>query len=215
MKIGVAGLGRMGSAIAKRLIEVGHDVTVWNRNPDKASPLADTGAKTAASPSELATAAEAIVTILTDAAAIDSVYNGKNGLLSGSITGKLFIEMSTVQPQTEVVLADAVKAKGAAFVECPVGGTVGPALAGKLIGVAGAAPADYERAKPVLEQLCRRVDLVGPVGGGASMKLAINLCLSPSIGRRSAKPIRSAAISISTPLSSLRCSPIHQVEPTS
>lgn len=178
MKIGVAGLGRMGAAIAKRLIEVGHEVTVWNRSPGKTGPLVEAGAAAADTPAALAAKVEVVLTIVTDAAAIDGVYYARDGLLSGDVVGKLFVEMSTVRPETEVALAEKVRAKGAAFVECPVGGTVGPALQGKLLGLAGGEKADFERARPILDQLCRRVDLVGPVGAGASMKLAINLPLA-------------------------------------
>ena len=105
MRVGVAGLGRMGSAIAARLMEVGHAVTVWNRSTDKVKPLAAAGAKAAASPAELSAQVEAIVTILTNRDAIAAVYEGHSGLLAGNVKGKLFIEMSTVQPETEVALA--------------------------------------------------------------------------------------------------------------
>jgi 3-hydroxyisobutyrate dehydrogenase len=178
MKVGVAGLGRMGAAIAKRLIEVGHEVTVWNRSPDKIEPLAAAGATSADTPGKLATNVDVVLTILTDAAAIDSVYSGPDGLLSGDVTGKLFIEMSTVRPETEVALDKKIRGAAATLVECPVGGTVGPALQGKLLGLAGGEKADFERARPILDQLCRRVDHVGPIGAGASMKLAINLPLA-------------------------------------
>jgi 3-hydroxyisobutyrate dehydrogenase len=89
----------------------------------------------------------------------------------------LFIEMSTVEPQAEVSLAGRIRAKGAAVVECPVGGSVGPARQGKLIGLMGAEPADAARAKPILEQLCRRLEHCGPIGAGAVMKLTINMPL--------------------------------------
>src|SRR5450631_1363940 len=148
MKVGVAGLGRMGGAIAKRLIEVGHEVVVWNRNQDKTKALAAVGAAVAATPRELAGRVEAIITILTDADAIAAVYEGTSGLLDGDVSGKLFIEMSTVQPETEVALAKKVGAKGATLLECPVGGTVGPALSGKLLGLAGGTKEDFGRAKP-------------------------------------------------------------------
>ena len=91
--------------------------------------------------------------------------------------GKLFIEMSTVRPDAEIALAEKVRAKGAGFVECPVGGSTGPAREGKLIGLMGAEPADAERAKPILEQLCRRLEHCGPVGSGSVMKLTINMPL--------------------------------------
>ncbi len=177
MQIGVAGLGAMGSAIAARLIEVGHQVTVWNRTAAKTKPLADAGAKLATSPTALAATCEAIITILTDSAAIEAVYSGPSGLLAGDVTGKLFIEMSTVPPSVEIALAPKVQGKGAIFVECPVGGSTAPARQGKLLGLTGAEPAAAARAKPILEQLCRKVEHCGPVGAGSSMKLAINLPL--------------------------------------
>ncbi len=177
MRVGVAGVGRMGAAIAAHLMEVGHEVTVWNRSAEKVKPLADAGARVAGSPAELAGAVEAIITILTNRDAQAAVYEGASGLLAGDAKGKLFIDMSTVQPHEAAALAETVRARGGSFVECPVGGTVGPARQGKLLGVAGAAKEDFEKAKPLLEQTCRRVDLVGPVGAGASMKLALNLPL--------------------------------------
>ena len=177
MQIGVAGLGAMGSAIAARLLEVGHQVTVWNRTAAKTKPLADAGAKVVADPASVAAASEAVITILTDSAAIDAVYNGPSALLSGDVKGKLFIEMSTVPPIVETTLAPKVRGKGAVFVECPVGGSTAPARQGKLLGLMGAEPADAARARPILEQLCRKVEHCGPVGAGSSMKLAINLPL--------------------------------------
>ncbi len=177
MKIGLAGLGKMGAAIALHLIEVGHEVTVWNRSQDKVKPVAAAGAKVARTPAELASAVEVVITIVTDAAALDAIYGGPQGLLAGDIKGKLFIDMSTVRPDTEIGLAEKARAKGAALVECPVGGSVGPARQGKLLGLCGAEPADFARAKPILDQLCRRVEHCGPVGTGSLMKFAINLPL--------------------------------------
>jgi 3-hydroxyisobutyrate dehydrogenase len=177
MQIGVAGLGAMGSAIAARLMEAGHQVTVWNRTAAKTAPLAEAGAKVVASPAMVAAGSEAVITILTDGAAIDAVYHGPSGLLSGDVKGKLFIEMSTVPPSVETTLAPKVRTKGGTFVECPVGGSTAPARQGKLLGLMGAEPADAARAKPILDQLCRKVEHCGAVGAGASMKLAINLPL--------------------------------------
>ena len=177
MKIGVAGLGAMGAALAARLIDVGYEVVVWNRTPEKAKPLAEAGATAVGSPAEVAAQSEAVITILTDGKAIDDVYNGPNGLLSGDVTGKLFIEMSTVPPKVETDLAPKVRAKGAAMVECPVGGSTTPARKGQLLGLMGAEPDDALRARPILEQLTRRLEHCGPVGSGSAMKLAINLPL--------------------------------------
>jgi 3-hydroxyisobutyrate dehydrogenase len=167
----------MGAAIASRLIDVGHEVHVWNRTPGKTAALVKAGAKEAKTASELASRCEAVVTILTNAKSLTDVFEGPSGLLAGDVKGKLFVEMSTVQPHDEEVLAAKISAKGARVVECPVGGTIGPAKSGALLGVVGADPSDYEAALPLLKQMCRRVDLVGPVGAGASLKLALNLPL--------------------------------------
>jgi len=167
----------MGAAIGQRLMSLGHELAVWNRTAEKTRPLAAAGAKVAATPFQLASSSEAVITILTDAAAIDVVYHGTDGLLSGNVSAKLFIEMSTVRPETEQLLAATVKGKSAVMIECPVGGSVGPAKDGKLFGFVGGEAADVARARPLLEQLCRRVEHVGPIGAGARMKLAINLPL--------------------------------------
>jgi 3-hydroxyisobutyrate dehydrogenase len=177
MRIGIAGLGRMGAAMAARLIEVGHEVTVWNRSAAKTKPVVDAGGKLAQSPAALASAVETVITCLTDADAIDKVFGGASGLLAGDLEGKLVIEMSTVRPGVQTALAEKVRAKGAAYVECPVGGSTGPARQGKLIGLMGAEPADAARAKPLLDQLCRRLEHVGPVGAGEVMKFTINMPL--------------------------------------
>ena len=177
MKVGIAGTGRMGAAIAARLMGVGHELTVWNRTAEKTRELAAAGAKVAASPAALAGSAEVVITILTDEKAIEALYSGPQGLLSGGVTGKLFIEMSTVRPEVEVALAAKVKQNKAAMIDCPVGGTTGPAREGKLFGFVGGEDADVARARPLLDQMCRRAEHVGPVGSGARMKLAINLPL--------------------------------------
>ena len=177
MHIGIAGVGRMGANMGLRLMETGSKLTVWNRSADKVKPLVDAGAAAARTPAELVGAVEAVITILTNATAIDEVYHGPNGLLSGDVKGKLFIEMSTVPPEAQVALAKKVRARGAAYVECPVGGSVVPARAGKLLGNMGAEPADAARARPILDHMCRRVLHAGPVGSGAVLKLAVNLPL--------------------------------------
>ena len=174
MHIGFAGMGKMGAAMAARLQEMGQAPTVWNRTRARAEA---TGLVVADTPRDLAGAAEMIVTSLFDEAAAQAVFHGADGLLEADLTGKLVIEMSTLRPHTQIALADAVAKQGGAFIECPVGGTTGPARAGKLLGMVGGNAADLERARPVLEMLCRRVEHVGPHGAGASLKLAINLPL--------------------------------------
>ena len=177
MKIGVCGTGRMGSSIAQRLMSLGHEVGVWNRNSGRTKPLTDAGAKLFASPAELVEGCDVLIAMLLNDAAIEAVYRGPNGILKSKLAGKLVIDMSTVRPDTMTSVGAAVAQQGAAFVESPVGGSTGPAKEGKLFGLVGGTKADVARAMPVLEQLCRRIEHVGEVGSGSMMKLAVNLPL--------------------------------------
>ena len=177
MKIGVCGTGRMGSSIAHRLISVGHEVGVWNRNSAKTKPLIDAGATLFASAAELMAGCDVVIVMLLNDAATEAVYRGPSGILTSKLAGKLVIDMSTVRPDTMKSNGSSVLQQGAAFVECPVGGSTGPAKEGKLFGLVGGAKADITRAMPVLEQLCRRIEDVGALGSGATMKLAVNLPL--------------------------------------
>src|SRR4029078_6198609 len=93
MHIGIAGIGKMGGAIAHRLLDLGNALTVWNRSPQKLQPLNQAGAVVAPPPAELAAKADTIITILTDAAAIHAVYGGAPRLISGDVPAKLFIDM--------------------------------------------------------------------------------------------------------------------------
>ena len=177
MKVGVCGTGRMGSSIAQRLMAVGHDVAVWNRDLAKTKSLTDAGAKLLASPAELAEDCEAIIVMLLNDDATEAVYRGPKGILKAKLVGKLLIDMSTVRPDTMKSIGTAVTQQGAVFVESPVGGSTGPAREGKLFGLVGGTRDDVSRALPILEQLCRRIEHVGGLGSGATMKLAINLPL--------------------------------------
>ncbi len=177
MKVGVCGTGRMGSSIAERLIAVGHEVGVWNRHAEKMKPLVSSGAKAFESPAALVEANEVIIVMLLNDAASEAVYRGPSGLLKVKLGGKLLIDMSTIRPETMISLGQEATDLGAAFVECPVGGSKAPAREGKLFGFVGGANADVTRARPLLEQLCRRIEHVGPLGAGATLKLAVNLPL--------------------------------------
>lgn len=177
MKVGVCGTGRMGASIAERLIAVGHEVAVWNRDAAKTKPLIEAGAKAFASPAALAEGCDVTIVMLLNDAATEAVYRGANGLLKANLHGRLLIDMSTIQPDTMISVGNAATQLGAAFVECPVGGSKVPAKEGKLFGFVGGTDADVARAKPLLEQLCRRIEHVGPLGAGATLKLAVNLPL--------------------------------------
>jgi 3-hydroxyisobutyrate dehydrogenase len=177
MHIGIAGTGKMGSAMARRLLGQGHQVTVWNRTPERAQQLVAHGASVSTSAAALAADAPIVISMLTDEAALDAVYFGSAGLLARAAPGRLFIDMSTVRPAKQQEVGARVRSSGASYLECPVGGSVGPATEGKLLGFVGGAAEDLEAAREVLQTLCRRVEHVGELGAGATMKLAINLPL--------------------------------------
>jgi len=177
MTIGICGLGRMGAAMADRLLSQGCDLVVWNRNSAKAADLVAKGARQADTPTALAAACDTVLTMLYDAEAVTQVYSGTQGLLTGDVSGKLFIEMSTIGPEAIRAVDESVAAKGAELVECPVGGTIGPARDGRLLGLVGGSASAVARAQPLLALLCRRIEHAGPIGAGARLKLAVNLPL--------------------------------------
>ena len=168
----------MGAPMAPRLLQAGFALTVWNRTGAKAAPLADAGAAVAATPAAVSAAAPIVLSMLSDDDAVHEVFAGPEGLLSAPVTGRLFVDMSTVRPATARALAQRCEAAGARFLEAPVSGTVGPAREGRLMALVGGRTADLERARPVLEVLTRRIVHVGPHGQGALMKLVINLPLA-------------------------------------
>ncbi len=177
MKISLAGTGKMGSAIAARLLSEGHQVTVWNRTAARAEPLLALGARRVSLARELCAGAELVISMLTDEQALDDVYFSADGLLAGAAPGQMFVDMSTTSSARQVDMGRRLTAAGFSYVECPVGGSVGPAKEGKLLGFAGGGVDELARALPVLSILCRRIEHVGPHGAGAMMKLAINLPL--------------------------------------
>ena len=132
MRVGIAGLGRMGTAIARRLMESGVEISVWNRSPSKYRTLIDAGVVVCGTPRALADRSDLIITMMFDGHALHDVFEGETGFLEANLTGKLFVEMSTVRPEVEEAMAARVAERGGAFMECPVGGTVGPAREGKL-----------------------------------------------------------------------------------
>ncbi|RAH96375.1 NAD(P)-dependent oxidoreductase [Acuticoccus sediminis] len=173
MRVGIAGFGKMGAAMAERLTQTGVELRIWNRDLDR---VRTAGFATADTPSRLAADCDLVISSLFDPPAIRAVYEGNYGLLASG-AGVLFVEMSTARPDDQRALAVRARESAAAFIECPVSGTTGPARTGQLLGFAGGETGDVERARPILEHLCRRVDHVGPVGAGALFKLAVNLPL--------------------------------------
>ena len=176
--IGFLGLGKMGAVMAPRLLEAGHDLTVWSRTEKKSRTLVANGARLAANPAEVSASAEIIVTMLADDAAVMDVFSSPGGLLSSSVGNKLFIDMSTLRPSTVLTLAQQVNSANARFIDAPVSGTVGPAKAGQLLVLCGADEVDFRRAQDILRIFSRRIIHAGPVGCGALLKLVVNLPLA-------------------------------------
>ncbi|HEY7282695.1 MAG TPA: NAD(P)-dependent oxidoreductase [Actinomycetota bacterium] len=170
--VAVIGTGRMGAAMVARLAGAGFDLVVWNRDRSKAETCAElTGARAAESAGEAAGAADVVVTSLADDDAVREVYPE---LASGLRRGAVVLEMSTIAPETVRALAPAVEAPGATLLDAPVSGSVVRVESGELGIMVGGDPAALERARPVLDALATRVIHMGPIGTGATAKLAVN-----------------------------------------
>ena len=174
--VGVIGLGAMGTPIALRMLESGHSVAVWNRTAARADPLKAAGAEVAASPAEVAAAADLVITMVTDAAALRAVTEGAEGALAGFRQGSILVDMSTVGPRTARELGARVS-----MLDAPVLGSVAEARSGSLQIFAGGDEAVFERAAPVLAAL-GEARLVGPQGSGAAAKLVVNATLVGLLG---------------------------------
>ena len=168
----------MGSVMAPLFIEAGHQLTVFNRNKDKTEALREQGAMIASNPAEASQASEYVFTMLSDDAAVESVFLSEQGLLSIDVKDKLFIDMSTLKPNTVKMLAKKVSDASAYFIDAPVSGTVAPAAKGQLMFFCGGASEQIERARPLLDILSRRIIHAGDIGSGSLLKLVVNLPLA-------------------------------------
>jgi 3-hydroxyisobutyrate dehydrogenase len=171
-KLGYLGLGMMGFPMSRRLIKAGHDVTVWNRSAAKAVALVEAGAKEAACPCDVASIAGIIFMCLTDAAAVEAVVFGRDGLAETSGAGKLVVDFSSIHPDAARAIATRLKAaNGMGWIDAPVsGGTMG-AEEGTLAVMAGGDAADIERVRPYVLSMARRLTHMGPTGAGQTAKL--------------------------------------------
>jgi 3-hydroxyisobutyrate dehydrogenase-like beta-hydroxyacid dehydrogenase len=175
--VGVLGIGRMGSAMARALHAGGMDLVLWNRSPEAAERLAaELACRSAAAPRDVAAAADVCVTMLADGAAVEAVYRGPDGLLAGAIArpGGVFVDCSTVPPSTIRGLEAETRATGVGLLDAPVSGSVSLAEAGRLTLMVGGTEADLATARPVLEALAATIFHMGSLGTGSAMKLAVN-----------------------------------------
>ena len=174
-RIAFCGLGRMGTPMATRLMEAGHELRVWNRDRSKAEPLSAKGATVAASPREAAQGCEVLITMLADPAALEEVVFGKDGLAEALTTDMTLLEMSTVGPETVHKLVERLKGR-ATVLDAPVRGSIPQATSGQLRILVGGSAETFAKVAPVLSVMGQPA-LMGEAGAGAAVKLLLNAAL--------------------------------------
>ena len=173
--VGFVGLGSMGLPIAANIAAAGFPLVVWNRTPSKAETLAAScEARVAASPAALAAEADVVITMVADGDVLLDLYTGSGGMAGSLRPGTVCIDMSTISPAQATAAAVAVTGSGSRFVDAPVSGSVALAEAGTLTVMAGGEASAVDAVRPVLEAVSARVFHMGPVGSGATIKLAVN-----------------------------------------
>jgi 3-hydroxyisobutyrate dehydrogenase len=171
-KLGYLGLGMMGFPMTRRLLGAGHEVAVWNRSAAKAKALIEAGAKLAANPREVAASASIIFMCVTDAAAVEDVVFGPDGIGAAPGDGKLVVDFSSIHPDKARAIAARLKAaNGMGWIDAPVSGGTKGAEEGTLAVMAGGEAADIERVRLYVLAMARRLTHMGPTGAGQMTKL--------------------------------------------
>jgi 3-hydroxyisobutyrate dehydrogenase len=178
VKIGVLGLGLMGEPIAYRLLEAGHELTVFNRTASRADRLVDRGARLAASPSDVWTSADACITMIADDRALQAVMLGKEGLLHDGPPGRVVVDMSTVSVEASKKVAEAAEAAGIAYLRAPVSGNPSVVEAGNLTIIVSGDEEAFRRLEPTLRDIGPNVFYLGAAEEARVMKLALNLIVA-------------------------------------
>jgi 3-hydroxyisobutyrate dehydrogenase len=177
LKIGFIGLGNVGSQLAGNLLRHGMDLTVRDLDAARVAPLVALGAKSAASPRELAGQVDLVITCLPSPKASAAVMEAPDGVLAGLTPGKIWLEMSTTDAAEARRLAARVEAQGGSALDCPVSGGCHRAATGNISIFAGGSRAAFERVLPVLAVLGQRILHTGPVGSASMLKVITNyLC---------------------------------------
>jgi 3-hydroxyisobutyrate dehydrogenase-like beta-hydroxyacid dehydrogenase len=181
MRIGLIGLGQMGSGMAKALLKAGHDVTVWNRSHGKTHEIRAAGAEVASNPGEAARG-EAVITMLADDAAVEWVVFGEHGILASLPRQGIHISMSTISAQLSARLAQAHGEHGQEYVSAPVFGRPEAAAAAKLFVVAAGKPAAIDRCRPAFDAIGQRTFVVSEDPVAANLiKLSGNFLIATVI----------------------------------
>jgi 3-hydroxyisobutyrate dehydrogenase len=171
MKLGFIGIGLMGKPMTLRLLAAGHEVTAWNRSPEKLEPVLAKGARRADSPAGVARAADIVMMCVTDQKAAEAVLFGKNGIAGGGGKGKIIVDFSSIAPESARRFAARLEAKGMGLVDAPVSGGVPGAEQGTLAIMAGGRAEHIERVRPVVMHLAARFTRMGDSGAGQVTKL--------------------------------------------
>jgi 3-hydroxyisobutyrate dehydrogenase-like beta-hydroxyacid dehydrogenase len=177
VRLGFVGLGAMGELIVPRLMAAGHEVTGWNRSRNKAEPLIAHGMRWADTPRDVAQTSEIVFSIVTDSKAVRSVALGKDGIISGIGKGRIYIDMSTIEPDESRAIATEFKTAGAIMLDGPLSGSPVTVKAGNASIMIGGDEAAFERVKPVLLAIGPKVTRIGGNGLACQMKIAVNLLL--------------------------------------
>jgi 3-hydroxyisobutyrate dehydrogenase-like beta-hydroxyacid dehydrogenase len=177
VRVGFIGLGDMGQGIVPRLISAGHDVTGWNRTAGRADSLRDLGMGWADTPRQVAEATEVVLSIVTDAAAVESVAIGEDGVLSGLRPDGIYADMSTIDPDASRQIASLYAEAERTMLDAPLSGSPVSLEQGKASVMVGGDGAAFEKVRPVLEAIGPNVTYIGASGMAVQMKVAINLCL--------------------------------------
>ena len=172
MKITLLGLGLMGQPIALRLVHCGHEVLAWNRSSEPLAKAAEAGLNTETDLKQAISHGELIILALSDADAIDQVLSSEG--VEKLLKQRTVLQMGTIAPDESRALSQRVKASGGEYLEAPVLGSIPEARSGQLIVMAGGSEPVYQHCLLMLRCLGKEVDLVGPVGQAAAMKLALN-----------------------------------------
>jgi 3-hydroxyisobutyrate dehydrogenase/2-hydroxy-3-oxopropionate reductase len=175
LRVGITGLGRMGTPIARKLAQAGLLAGAHNRTAAKSEELAEELGVTAyRTPARLAEDVDVIVSCVADGAALSTLYRGDDGFLGALRPGTTAVDMSTIGPHAVRELAELVAARDCELVDAPVSGSVATAEAGELTIMAGGSPEAFGRLAPLFEAVGSAVFHVGPSGAGAAIKLAVN-----------------------------------------
>lgn len=174
-RIGFLGLGIMGSRMAANVAKAGYPLTVWTHTEGKAARWAsEHGAAAVATPAEVAAASDIVVSMVVDGAQVESVLCGQDGVAEGASDGLLCVDMSTIAPTGTRRIAARLAGRGIRMVDAPVTGSSPRAEAGTLTIMVGGEPADFDRAKPLLEAMGELIVHVGELGQGEMLKLINN-----------------------------------------